>query len=354
MRPQVASPKEVRKLERNVLLSLGAAREALRRRGAQRLRPDARRDRLRDGDRRRERDPRAGGHPARARAGSRLAELPPERPRRLRERPARDLARHQGPELRRRLGLRDRLARDRRGGRADQARRRRRRPRRRRRGVHAPADPRRLHARCAGSRSRTRTRRGRHVPSTRRAPGSSWAKARACSCSRSSTRRERAARRVYAEVLGYGASNDAHHMAQPEPEATGVAEMMRAALRRAGVEPERVGYINAHGTSTPLGDLAETKAIKDVFGDHAYELAVSSTKSMMGHTLRRGRRDRGDDVRARHPRGRPSADDQLPTPRSRLRPRLRAERGARGAGRRRALQRDGPRRPQRLRPRSDG
>jgi 3-oxoacyl-[acyl-carrier-protein] synthase II len=90
---------------------------------------------------------------------------------------------------------------------------------------------------------------------------------------------------VYAEVLGYGASNDAHHMAQPEPEATGVAAMMRGALERAGVEPERVGYINAHGTSTPLGDAAETRAIKDVFGDHAYELAVSSTKSMMGHTF---------------------------------------------------------------------
>jgi 3-oxoacyl-[acyl-carrier-protein] synthase II len=90
---------------------------------------------------------------------------------------------------------------------------------------------------------------------------------------------------IYAEVLGYGASNDAHHMAQPEPEAIGVAEMMRAALRRAGVEPERVGYINAHGTSTPLGDAAETKAIKDVFGEHAYRLAVSSTKSMMGHTF---------------------------------------------------------------------
>src|SRR5947207_15524624 len=91
--------------------------------------------------------------------------------------------------------------------------------------------------------------------------------------------------RVYAEVLGYGGSNDAHHMAQPEPEATGVAEMMRNALRRANVDPGRVGYINAHGTSTPLGDLAETRAIKDVFGDHAYELAVSSTKSVMGHTF---------------------------------------------------------------------
>ncbi len=88
---------------------------------------------------------------------------------------------------------------------------------------------------------------------------------------------------VYAEILGYGASNDAYHLAQPEPEATGVAEMMRQALRRANVEPERVGYINAHGTSTPLGDAAETRAIKQVFGDHAYRLAVSSTKSVMGH-----------------------------------------------------------------------
>ena len=91
--------------------------------------------------------------------------------------------------------------------------------------------------------------------------------------------------RIYAEVLGYGASNDAHNMAQPEPEATGVAAMMASALDRAGVDRTRVGYINAHGTSTPLGDAAETKAIKDVFGAHAYELAVSSTKSMTGHTF---------------------------------------------------------------------
>jgi 3-oxoacyl-[acyl-carrier-protein] synthase II len=89
--------------------------------------------------------------------------------------------------------------------------------------------------------------------------------------------------RVYAEVLGYGTSNDAHHMAQPDPESVGVEEMMRAALARAGVEPEQVGYVNAHGTSTPQGDLAETKAIKAVFGPHAYELAVSSTKSVLGH-----------------------------------------------------------------------
>jgi 3-oxoacyl-[acyl-carrier-protein] synthase II len=88
---------------------------------------------------------------------------------------------------------------------------------------------------------------------------------------------------MYAEVLGYGTSNDAHHMAQPDPASVGVAEMMRAALERAHVAPERVGYINAHGTSTPQGDLAETKAIKDVFGSHAYDLAVSSTKSVLGH-----------------------------------------------------------------------
>jgi 3-oxoacyl-[acyl-carrier-protein] synthase II len=91
--------------------------------------------------------------------------------------------------------------------------------------------------------------------------------------------------RIYAEVLGYGASNDAHNMAQPEPDAIGVAAMMGSALESAGVDRKRVGYINAHGTSTPLGDAAETKAIKDVFGAHAYDLAVSSTKSMTGHTF---------------------------------------------------------------------
>ena len=89
--------------------------------------------------------------------------------------------------------------------------------------------------------------------------------------------------RIYAEVLGYGTSNDAHHMAQPDPASVGVAEMMRSALGRSGVEPEQVGYINAHGTSTPYNDRDETNAIKLVFGDHAYALAVSSTKSVMGH-----------------------------------------------------------------------
>jgi 3-oxoacyl-[acyl-carrier-protein] synthase II len=89
--------------------------------------------------------------------------------------------------------------------------------------------------------------------------------------------------RIYGEVLGYGASNDAHHMLQPDPGSGGVVAMMRAALARAGVAPEDVDYVNAHGTGTPLGDVAETLAIKEVFGDHARELAVSSTKSMLGH-----------------------------------------------------------------------
>jgi 3-oxoacyl-[acyl-carrier-protein] synthase II len=89
--------------------------------------------------------------------------------------------------------------------------------------------------------------------------------------------------RIYAEVLSYGASNDAHNMIQPDPNAEGVTAMMRGALARAGVEPEDVDYVNAHGTGTPLGDVAETKAIKRVFGEHAYKLAISSTKSMVGH-----------------------------------------------------------------------
>jgi 3-oxoacyl-(acyl-carrier-protein) synthase len=84
-------------------------------------------------------------------------------------------------------------------------------------------------------------------------------------------------------VAGYGASNDAYHVATPHPESVGVIEMMRAALDASGVAPEEVDYINAHGTSTPYNDSAETLAIKTVFGGHAYEMAVSSIKSMIGH-----------------------------------------------------------------------
>ena len=91
--------------------------------------------------------------------------------------------------------------------------------------------------------------------------------------------------KIYAEVTGYGMTADAYHMTAPDPEGRGVVNCMRMALRDAGIAPEAVNYINAHGTSTPYNDKHETSAIKQVFGEHAHQLAVSSTKSMTGHLL---------------------------------------------------------------------
>ena len=91
--------------------------------------------------------------------------------------------------------------------------------------------------------------------------------------------------KIYAEIVGYGACADAFHLTMPDETGSGARRVMQRTLRDANVKPEQVGYINAHGTSTPYNDKFETRAIKDTFGEHAYKLAVSSTKSMTGHLL---------------------------------------------------------------------
>ena len=91
--------------------------------------------------------------------------------------------------------------------------------------------------------------------------------------------------RIYCELVGYGMSSDAHHMTQPAAGGVGAAKCMQNAFNDAGINPDQVGYVNAHGTSTPAGDIAETEGLKAALGDHAYKTAISSTKSMTGHLL---------------------------------------------------------------------
>jgi 3-oxoacyl-[acyl-carrier-protein] synthase II len=90
---------------------------------------------------------------------------------------------------------------------------------------------------------------------------------------------------ILAEIQGYGASNDGFHIVMPDPEGEGPARAIRFALKDAGLRPEDIDYVNAHGTGTPLNDLAETKAIKKAFGAYAYKVPISSSKSMVGHML---------------------------------------------------------------------
>ncbi len=94
---------------------------------------------------------------------------------------------------------------------------------------------------------------------------------------------EKRGAKIYAEVIGYGLSADAHHMTEPDPD--GAARCIKMAIRDAGIAPEEIDYINAHGTSTPVGDKSETSAVKIALGEHAYKVAISSTKSMTGHLL---------------------------------------------------------------------
>jgi 3-oxoacyl-[acyl-carrier-protein] synthase II len=91
--------------------------------------------------------------------------------------------------------------------------------------------------------------------------------------------------RIYGEIVGYGFSADAHHITAPDPDGNGVILALTNAMKMAGIKPKDVDHINMHGTSTPLGDIAETNSIKKVFGDHAYEMNFNSTKSMTGHML---------------------------------------------------------------------
>ena len=129
---------------------------------------------------------------------------------------------------------------------------------------------------------------------------------------------------IYAEIVGYGMSGDAYHMTAPSKTATAPSRVMQAALDSAGVGPEMVDYINAHGTSTPHNDRIETTAIKRAFGDHAHKLAICSTKSMTGHLLgAAGGLEAGiTALSVSHQRR--AADDQPRRARRGLRPRLRA------------------------------
>ena len=144
--------------------------------------------------------------------------------------------------------------------------------------------------------------------------------------------RERGATPV-AEVLGGALTADAFHISAPEPTGRGQMRSMTNAMRNSGIAPDEVDYIVAHGTATPLNDVTETRAIKAAYGEHAYKVAISSPKSMIGHLVGRGRHRQCAGWPGRHPRRSHPTDRQPAHPRSRVRPGLRAAHGADGQGR---------------------